>query len=427
MRCGPLQRIIFGGIGLRNKSIYHWLVVASCACMAMTSIGICINCAGIFFVSVSEALEVGRGAISMTTTLNNLISGVMGPIVASKLIGKVNIRMLTGAGAVVSALCFVGMSISNHVALFYVLSVLMGIFVTGYNNVVITYIIGNWFQEKHGFAMGITMSCSGLGGAVFNPILSAAIESFGWRNAYLLAGVFVFVIAMPGIVFVIRERPEEKNLLAYGADSISVKSTAQKAEQKVKISFFNATFLVTVAFSVLAYFVSGFNTHVSGFATSIGLSASVGALMVSAGMIGNVLFKLLLGVLSDAMGAPKACSVMLISNMIGMTIFAFLPVGGTVVPMLSALFFGGIFAVAAVGIPLVVRYVYGPRMNSVAYSYISMFACASSSAAMALYGFSFDFFGSYRVAIIASVVIAALSLTCLCFVHKVRTQDALDA
>lgn len=396
--------------------------------MAMTSIGICINCAGIFFVSVSEALEVGRGAISLTTTIMNLVNGMMGPLVASKLLGKVNIRMLTGAGAVISALCLAGMSAANHVVLFYALSVIMGIFVTGFNNVVITYVIGNWFREKHGFAMGITMSCSGLGGAIFNPVLGAAIEAFGWRNAYLLAGLFVFLIAMPGIVFIIREFPQEKNLLPYGAEHTENMPAAAKTEAaKPKLSFFSGAFLITTAFSVLGYFVSGFNTHVSGFANSIGLSASVGALMVSAGMIGNVVFKLLLGVLSDAFGAPKACSVMLISNMIGMTVFAFLPVGGTVVPMLSALFFGGIFAVAAVGIPLVVRYVYGPRMHSIAYSYISMFACISSSSAMALYGFSYDFFGSYRVAVIASVVIAGLSLLSLAFVDRVRTKDALDA
>lgn len=394
--------------------------------MAMAAIGISINCAGIFFVSVSEELGVGRGDIALTTTLTNVVTGLMGPFVASRLIGKVNIKWLTGAGALVTTLGFAALSIANHVAVFYVVSVLMGMFITGYSNVVISHIIGNWFQEKHGIAMGITMSCSGLGGAIFNPILSAAIESFGWRNAYLLAAAFVFVLSVPGILFIIKERPEEKGLLPYGAAGSSAPPAAKKTAEKAKISFGSAAFLVTVAFSVLAYFVSGFNTHVSGFATSIGLTASVGALMVSASMIGNVLFKLLIGVLSDAFGTPKACGVMLISNMIGMTIFSFLPVGGTVVPMISAFLYGGIYAVAAVGIPLVVRYVYGSRLHSVAYSYVSLFACISSSCAMATYGYSYDIFGTYRIAVVASVVIAGLSLASLFFVKKVRTPEAVE-
>ena len=87
---------------MKNKSIYHWLIVAACSGLAMAAIGISINCAGIFFSSVSESLGVGRGAVSMTITLTNVITGLMGPFVASRLIGKVNIKLLTGAGAVVT-------------------------------------------------------------------------------------------------------------------------------------------------------------------------------------------------------------------------------------------------------------------------------------------------------------------------------------
>ncbi|MGN0479845.1 MAG: MFS transporter [Hominenteromicrobium sp.] len=409
---------------LKNKSLYHWLVVAACSGLAMAAIGISINCAGIFFTSVSETLGIGRGAVSMTVTLTNVITGLMGPFVASRLIGKVNIKLLTGAGAVVTALCFVGMSAAGHIAFFYLLGAVMGIAITGYSNVVITYIIGNWFQEKNGFAMGITMSCSGLGGAIFNPVLNAAIEAFGWRAAYLAAAGFVLVLTLPGILFIIREHPEEKGLLPYGASCSMAQPAGQKTE-KLRVSFGSAAFLVAAAFSVLAYAVSGFNAHVSGFATSIGLSASVGALMVSASMIGNVLFKLLIGVLSDAFGAPKACGVMMLMNIIGMTVFCFLPVGGSVVPMISAFLFGGIYAVAAVGIPLVVRYVYGPRLHSVAYSYISLFACISSSCTMAAFGYSYDIFGTYRVGIAASVVLGICVLVITCFLKRVRTDEAV--
>ena len=408
---------------LKNKSVYHWLIVAACSGLAMAAIGISINCAGIFFESVSEDLGVGRGDVSLTVTLTNVLTGLMGPLVASRLFGRVNIKVLTGVGSVMTALCFAGMSVANNIAVFYVLSTLMGIVITGYSNVAITYIIGNWFQEKNGFAMGITMSCSGLGGALFNPILSAVIEAFGWRSAYLAAAGFVLVLTLPGVLFIIRERPEDKGLLPYGATE-SMPSAAGRQIQKGAIAFGSATFLVTVAFSVLVYAVSGFNAHVSGFATSIGLTPAVGALMVSASMIGNVVFKLLIGVLSDAFGAPKACGVMMLLNIIGMTIFAFLPIGGDAVAMVSAFLYGGIYAVSAVGIPLVVRYVYGPRLHSVAYSYISLFACISSSCTMAGFGYSYDVFGTYRVGVLASVAVAICVVVLIFFLKKVRTPEA---
>lgn len=389
----------------------------------MAAIGISINCAGIFFTAVSADLGVGRGDVSLTVTLTNVVTGLMGPFVASRLFGRVPIKLLTGVGATVTALCFAGMAAANHIAVLYVLSTLMGVVITCYSNVAITYLIGNWFLEKNGVAMGITMSCSGLGGAIFNPVLSAVIESLGWRMAYLAAAGFVLLLTLPGVLFVIHERPENKGLLPYGAADRRVQSTAQ-SEKKEALKFGTAAFTVTVVFSVIVYAISGFNAQVSGFASSIGLKPTVGALMVSASMIGNVIFKLLIGALSDAFGAPKACGVMMLLNMIGMSIFACLPVGGDVVAMVSAFLYGGIYAVSAVGIPLVVRYVYGPRLQSVAYSYISLFACISSSCTMAGFGYSYDVFGTYRVAILACVAMAAVVMVSLFFLKKVRTLEA---
>ena len=83
---------------MKNKSVYHWLIVAACSGLAMAAIGISINCAGIFFESVSEDLGVGRGDVSLTVTLTNVLTGLMGPLVASRLFGRVNIKVLTGVG-----------------------------------------------------------------------------------------------------------------------------------------------------------------------------------------------------------------------------------------------------------------------------------------------------------------------------------------
>ena len=63
--------------------------------------------------------------------------------------------------------------------------------------------------------------------------------------------------AAGGVLFIIRERPEDKGLLPYGATE-SMPSAAGRQIQKGAIAFGSATFLVTVTFSVLVYAVSGF-------------------------------------------------------------------------------------------------------------------------------------------------------------------------
>ncbi len=272
----------------------------------------------------------------------------------------------------------------------------MGIVITGYSNVAITYIIGNWFQEKNGFAMGITMSCSGLGGAIFNPVLSAAIEAFGWRAAYLTAAGFVLLLTLPGVLL---SSASARRIRGFCPTARQRACRLRRAGRFKRARLLSAArrFLVTAVFSVLVYAVSGFNAHVSGFATSIGLAPAVGALMVSASMIGNVVFKLLIGVLSDAFGAPKACGVIDAAQYHRydrLCIFAgwrrcrgdgerlFLRrhlcgIGGRY-PARRALC---LWTAAA----------------RVAYSYISLFACISSSCTMAGFGYSYDLFGTYRV------------------------------
>ena len=54
--------------------------------------------------------------------------------------------------------------------------------------------IGNWFKKKAGLAMGIAMACSGIGGAVMNPLGGALIQSLGWRPTYAVLALIAAVL-----------------------------------------------------------------------------------------------------------------------------------------------------------------------------------------------------------------------------------------
>ena len=76
----------------------------------------------------------------------------------------------------------------------------------------------------------------------------------------------------------------------------------------------------------------------SGYATFIGLAASDGALMMTAIMVGNVLSKLLFGMLSDRKGAKTTFLVFMAVTVAGIAgLFLFF----TVRPLLAASFLIG--------------------------------------------------------------------------------------
>lgn len=77
-------------------------------------------------------------------------------------------------------------------------------------------IINNWFHEKNGVALGMTFMGSGIGGMLFNFVAGGCIDAFGWRAAYRILAVIIFLLVVPCVFWVIHVRPEDIGLVPYG-------------------------------------------------------------------------------------------------------------------------------------------------------------------------------------------------------------------
>lgn len=67
-------------------------------------------------------------------------------------------------------------------------------------------------------------------------------------------------------------------------------------------------------FTVLHTLITGISQHLSGLATSVGFSVSIGAMMMSFAMIGNILTRLVIGIISDILDPIRAAVVMILIN-----------------------------------------------------------------------------------------------------------------
>lgn len=398
---------------MKNKSAYHWLLVAACCGVICGSLGIAINCAGIFYTPVSDALGVGRGDISMYSTICNLTGGLLSPVIA-KLLGKIKLSVLMGAGIIMLSAALAGMSLANSVVIFYLLAIVVGIGFSCCGTIPIAIIIGNWFSQKHGLVMGLTMCFSGIGGAVFTPILSALISSVGWRSTYVIAAIIILVLGLPGIIFIIRLHPSHKNLLPYGdsGEAANISQSGRLPTITTK-NLVTTVFVTACMFTVFTSFVTGMGSHFPGYAEEYQFGTAAGALMLTAGMVGNIVFKLLLGVFSDIMGAVKTCALWMAICAAALGLLSFISVSDILVPIILAFLFGSCYAVAAVGVPLVIKQVFGIRNYPVVFSYASIFSFAGGAVALSIIGYIYDIFGSYKVATMSCMVLAALAIASL--------------
>lgn len=384
----------------------HLLILLACCGMMGASVGLCVNAYGIFYTPLCQALGVGRGAVTLHATISGILTGLLSPA-AVKLLEKHSVRRLTCLGILLSALSFVGMAFARQLWQLNLCGVLRGIGNSLFYMPVATVLLGNWFRKNLGTITGLVMAFSGIAGALLSPILSAILSQYGVYFASLFSAAFIVVLAMPLCLLCLELTPETRGLRPYGENDLGV-GTAGAVRQVNPFSTKAPVFFVLLALAFLSVFITGLTSHLSGYAESIGAGSSTGAAMISAVMVGNILAKFLSGLFSDRIGTRKAFSIMFVVSALGLVCLQL--VQGKTALLAAAFLFGTIYAVSAVGLPAIVRQVYGNAQYGRAYSIISIVSVIAPSVSMTLIGGLYDVTGNYRAVLILCTAFGLASL-----------------
>lgn len=401
----------------------HSLIFLACCGMVAASVGLCTNAYGVFYTSIGNALGVGRAAVTFHATMCGILTGVLSPFVVH-LTNKVSIRKIVCIGAILSSASFFLMAAVDNVLWLNVCGVLRGIGNSCFFMPIITLILGNWFKKDIGSITGVVMAFSGILGAILSPTLTAIIEANGFRAASAFCGCFIALCTIPAGLTVLYLDPKSAGVQAYGAE---LKNTPeQKQNCKVNPFRYNSpVFFALAGMTFLCVFTTGLTSQLSGMAESIGMGSQVGATMISAVMIGNILSKFLSGFLADKIGTYKAFGLMFFFAIIGCIMMQL--VTETMSILLAAFLFGAIYAVSAVGLPSIVRHIYGNRQYGHAFSVLSMISVIAPSVAMVLIGYLYDLTGGYQLSIRICTGFGILALVMWCLAAKIaeknRTMD----
>lgn len=387
---------------------YILLVLVLCG-VAASATGICWNSVGVFYTPVSEGLGVMRGTFAMHNTVGTVATAVASLFIL-KLFDKFDLRLLIVTGALLAGVSTVFMGFAKDMTTFYILAVIRGFGCSLYGNLVITTIVIRWFHKSHGLVTSIVMSCCGVAGAVFSPLFASCIERFGWRVGFYVMGASILLLVVPILFFKFTLRPENSGMQPYGYEE----KTADKAQETThsRGKLVTGLFIAMCIFSAIQPLLTGLTQHFSGFAESVGSTAVVGATMVSACMIGNIGTKLVVGAVSDRLGAVKACVIMTAINIISLGVIY---MGGLqmsiVLLMAGAVAFGSCYAVAAVGLSLLTRHFFGSDEYGRVFPYITFVSNLGTAFALTLIGYAYDFTGGYDY-----VFLGALGVHVLCLI-----------
>lgn len=392
----------------QGKIHYAWWIMVASAAIYAASVGIIVSCAGLLYRAVAEDFNVGVSEISLYTSLMYLTVTILLPF-AGKVLNKFDIRYILTIAGIINALAFGLMGTYNSVIPFYISGIALGIGSTFLIYGSIPLIMNNWFKVKAGTSLGIAMAFMGIGGAIFAQITGGLIESIGWRSTYMVLGIAVAILILPFSIFVIRSKPEELNMSAYGEDEVDTKTFASSKMPETGVlkgaALKSPAFYLVLLFTGLFGLASTVSFHVPNFVQSIGFTAAMAATGVTCVTIGQTGGKFMLGAINDKFGIKSALFVGIGGGMLGVVALLISDSFGIGMLYAGALLFGIGFSGSTLLPPVVIREVFGERDYASIYTTIMSSSTLGVAVGTTLFSYIFDSTGSYYTVFITVIIL----------------------
>lgn len=324
-----------------GKIFYGWAIVAVATLALVVSNGLSIGGIPVFYKSIREDF-VAAGSVPFANaesfvafgaTLTFFFSGVLSPI-AGWLIQRFRLRnlMLAGCGLLGGAL--IVHSQATVPWLVYASRTVMGVSLCLVGVLPSIVLVSNWFVRRRGLALGILLTGTSIGGVVIPLIATPLITTYGWRTAMLSLSFVIWLLLVPAVVFLVKDRPQEVGMLPDGDSVVGDSAPIAVSGLTLNEALATPTFWI-LALCAAAVFYPIFVTTQQFIlqATKIGLTPQQASFSLSALFTVSVAGKFLFGWLSDRFAPANvmvACclvmfgSTIVLLNLTTSTVFLFL-------------------------------------------------------------------------------------------------------
>ena len=283
---------------------YAWVVFATAFVTLLMAAGM-RAAPGVLIEPLHRQFGWSTATIGFAVSVNVLLYGFMGPFAAA-LMGRFGLRrVVPGALTLVG----VGAGLAAFVTQPWHLVLLWGVVVgtgTGCMASVFAATIANrWFVARRGLVTGALVAAGGTGQVIFLQLLTRLADGPGWK--WVPFAVSIGALAgVPLVLLLLRDRPEDKGLVAYGApaDWVSPEPTRDPIRTAFRglgiVSRSGAFWLLWGSFLVCGLSTNGLiQTHFITAAHDHGISRDGAAGLLSLVGIFDIIGTLASGYLTD--------------------------------------------------------------------------------------------------------------------------------
>ena len=355
---------------------------------------------GVLTPSLTAEFGWGRGQVLLVPVAVYAGLFLATPVVGI-LIDKVGVRRITLFSLCSLAAGFVALAVSTHgsLTLFLAIYFLIGLLGAGAGPLTYSRSVISWFVENRGLALGLSLAGAGLAGFILPNYVGQIILLYGWRSAYWGIAVLPVLIAFPVTYFWLKEvRPT--------ADRLPVVGRSQAVDPEPFYRSFRY-WLMVVIFGVVAAATIGLITNLVPFLMDRGFSLTDAAAVSSLLGIAVIVGRVGIGALMDKFYVPMLAIAVLAPT--GVMVYVLtLPNIGFLSALIAVVMVGIVTGAEFDMLPYLLARYFGEASYGKSYAIAYLFLNLLAAMAPALFGFSYDWLGSYRISFLSVAVIFVL-------------------
>ncbi len=283
----------------RAPFFYGWFVLAAAGTANFARNAAASLTISVFIYPLSEELGWSRTLIAGAAAAGGLAATFTSPIIG-RLIDRYGARTVLTASIVIliistAALAWSDISLTIMGAtipwVFYIAYATGRVIFASPVQIGTSVVVSRWFIRMRGRTNGILGLSHSAGMVLFPLIASIVIAQSGWRDAWYVLSVVVFVVALLPVALLTAETPEDLGLRPDGdpeeeqeEDSPDdAKSTAEEEPNWTSSAAIRtpALWLLALATGMLFFMHAGSNTHAAAFFQDQGLGTVTAGISIS--------------------------------------------------------------------------------------------------------------------------------------------------
>jgi nitrate/nitrite transporter NarK len=370
-----------------------WVVFAAFLCLVFM-FAVPTFMIPVLYSPIIDEFGWSRLQVSLFATVKFTAGALVG-VMFGFLLDRTSIRKIVVASGTLSGIAMIAFLLIDSLVKFYAVGLALGIGAIGIM-ISMKVLVSRSFHERQGFALGMALLGTSVGGSLIRAITPNLLDAFGWRGAVAVMSGGTWFIALPLFLWLVKEDEQ----------SDPAKQSADAADLSVVLR--NRTFwMLGLAVVFIGFVDQALSQHfVVYLDKDIGFGLPLAARAASIATLISIGGKVGFGWLYDKLSVR---GVMICYVLMAIAALIAIPVEGTILLGALLLTRGLAHGGAIVDIPVMAKHCFGPKLLGRTIGLLTAFVTVGFAAGPPIMGYLYDTQGTYRYAfmMLAGVAVAA--------------------